>query len=124
NESATMAGNVAMIVWCIWYNRNNWVWNGVKDTAKEVMQAVHMLGEWRAVNTVQKNNSSTAAATANSGSATAELLLQQAPQGAELMRWQKPRDGCWKCNVDASLSQNPSATGWGWCVRDVGYFIY
>ncbi|MCI26810.1 hypothetical protein A2U01_0048007, partial [Trifolium medium] len=23
---------VAVIAWCLWYNRNNWMWNGLKDT--------------------------------------------------------------------------------------------
>jgi hypothetical protein len=56
-ESETIVGNFAMVVWCIWQHRNNWVWNGVKDSAKEVaLRAVHMIGEWRAVNTVQQSN--------------------------------------------------------------------
>jgi hypothetical protein len=33
NESIT--GTVAMIAWCVWHHRNNWVWNGDKDTAKD-----------------------------------------------------------------------------------------
>jgi hypothetical protein len=56
-ESETIVGNFAMVVWCIWQHRNNWVWNSVKDSAKDVaLRAVHMIGEWRAVNTVQKSN--------------------------------------------------------------------
>ncbi|MCI91910.1 hypothetical protein A2U01_0113205, partial [Trifolium medium] len=52
-----------MIVWCIWHNINNWVWNGVKDTAKDVaMRAVHMIGEWYAVNAVHQNSSSSVSA--------------------------------------------------------------
>ncbi|CAJ2635677.1 unnamed protein product [Trifolium pratense] len=48
NEPETVAGSIAMIVWCIWYNRNNWVWNGTRDTAKDVaMRAAHMINEWR-----------------------------------------------------------------------------
>ncbi|CAJ2656055.1 unnamed protein product [Trifolium pratense] len=87
NESATTAGNVAMVVWCIWHNRNNWVWNGVKDTAKEVaMRAVHMVGEWSAVNRMQQTNGYTAAATANSELVTAESLLQQTSQDTALLR--------------------------------------
>ncbi|MCI45374.1 hypothetical protein A2U01_0066613, partial [Trifolium medium] len=50
NESVDVVGTIAMIVWCIWHNKNSWVWNGIKDTAKDVaMRAVHMIGEWRAV---------------------------------------------------------------------------
>ncbi|PNX59325.1 hypothetical protein L195_g051360 [Trifolium pratense] len=76
-----------MVVWCIWHNRNNWVWNGVKDTAKEVaMRAVHMVGEWSAVNRMQQTNGYTAAATANSELVTAESLLQQTSQDTALLR--------------------------------------
>jgi hypothetical protein len=51
NKPGNVAGTVAMIAWCLWQNINNWVWNGVKDTAKEVaLRAVHMMGEWNAVN--------------------------------------------------------------------------
>ncbi|GAU14356.1 hypothetical protein TSUD_309160 [Trifolium subterraneum] len=34
------------------------------------------------------------------------------------MQWQCPRDGWWKCNVDASFSRVFDRTGWGWCMRN------
>ncbi|PNX98658.1 ribonuclease H, partial [Trifolium pratense] len=41
DETPNVAGAVATIAWCIWNNRNNWVWNGLKDTAKSIaMRAV------------------------------------------------------------------------------------
>ncbi|GAU48422.1 hypothetical protein TSUD_405520 [Trifolium subterraneum] len=125
NESPIEAGNVAMVVWCIWHNRNNWVWNGVKVTAKEVaMQVVHMVGEWRAVHTAKQYNMPTVVMSDNYRTAAAESPLQLSSNVTALLRWQKPRFGWWKCNVDASLSQNPIATGWGWCVRNSdGVFI-
>ncbi|PNX81079.1 hypothetical protein L195_g037094 [Trifolium pratense] len=60
NESKDVEGSVAMILWSLWQNRNSWVWNGVKDSAKEVaMKAMHLLEEWRAVNIIQQHNSPT-----------------------------------------------------------------
>ncbi|GAU15596.1 hypothetical protein TSUD_108550 [Trifolium subterraneum] len=52
------------IAWCIWNNRNNWVWNGTKDTAKSiVLQATHMVGEWRAINLLHQQKCSNATVT-------------------------------------------------------------
>jgi hypothetical protein len=46
SDSESTVGNIALIVWCIWHNRRPGdcekcdcvvqVWNGVKDSAKEV----------------------------------------------------------------------------------------
>jgi hypothetical protein len=30
NEPNNVAGTVAMIAWCLWQNRNNWIWNGAR----------------------------------------------------------------------------------------------
>jgi hypothetical protein len=57
SEPVETAGAVAMVAWCLWYNRNNWIWNGLKDTAREIAtKATHMLSEWRAVNILQRNS--------------------------------------------------------------------
>jgi hypothetical protein len=55
NETSDVAGTVAMIVWCIWSNQKNCVWNSLKDTPKSVvMRAAHMINEWWAVNIRQQ----------------------------------------------------------------------
>ncbi|CAJ2629979.1 unnamed protein product [Trifolium pratense] len=102
DETPNVAGAVATIAWCIWNNRNNWVWNGLKDTAKSIaMRAVHMTQEWQAVNDVQQQ----------------QTRIISAPVHA-LQRWQQPRIGWWKCNVDASFFNTSGHTGWSWCIRD------
>jgi ribonuclease HI len=124
-EADSIAGLFAMVVWCIWNQRNNWVWNGVKDSAKEVtLRAGHMIGEWRAVNTVQQSITDPCVETATRNSTTADQpISRDAPQN-QLLRWQKSRDGWWKCNVDASFAQNPNNLAWGWCIRDAaGSFV-
>jgi ribonuclease HI len=120
-------GSFAMIVWCIWNHRNNWVWNGVKDSARDVaLRAGHMIQEWRVINSSQI----AAAADGRSVAAAARvsavdgLSTARVSHGMQLLRWEKPRDGWWKCNVDASLTQNPNMVAWGWCIRDArGAFI-
>jgi ribonuclease HI len=129
-EPINVAGTVAMIMWCIWNNRNSCVWNGIKDTAKEIAsRAAHMLGEWMAVNILQQHNNHPAVVTMPmQHAATATVQPRQFAAASsssrsnshvtDVLQWQRPRDGWWKCNVDASLSQDSCFTGWGWCVRD------
>ncbi|MCI73521.1 hypothetical protein A2U01_0094785, partial [Trifolium medium] len=58
------------------------------------------------------------------GSATAESISHAVQHGTEQLQWQRPRNGLWKCNVDASVSQSSSTIGWGWCMQNSdGYFV-
>jgi hypothetical protein len=61
NETSDVAGTVAMIVWCIWSNQKNCVWNSLKDTPKSVVMCgkhthththiyIYIINEWRADN--------------------------------------------------------------------------
>jgi ribonuclease HI len=119
SESASIVGHFAMVVWCIWNHRNNWVWNGVKDTAKEVaMRAGHMIGEWSAINSLQQINGGSGMNSASRTPVGVGQLALRDSHGNQPLRWQKPHDGWWKCNVDASFSQNPYVVACGWCVRD------
>ncbi|PNX88823.1 hypothetical protein L195_g044937 [Trifolium pratense] len=55
----------------------------VNDTTKSItMRTAHMVQEWRAVNRVQQKQHNNASVE---------------PQ------WQQPREGWWKCNIDASI---------------------
>ncbi|GAU28498.1 hypothetical protein TSUD_295010 [Trifolium subterraneum] len=46
-EAKQMAGQMATLLWCIWRNRNNNVWNNNKISAQQVgMQATHMWNAW------------------------------------------------------------------------------
>ncbi|GAU40324.1 hypothetical protein TSUD_221720 [Trifolium subterraneum] len=41
-----------------------------------------------------------------------------------MMQWQQPRDGWWKCSVDASFYGDAGHTSWNWCIRNSqGQFI-
>jgi ribonuclease HI len=120
SESAEVTGAVAMIMWCLWYNRNNCVWNGTNDTARDVAsRAVYLLQEWRAVHHVQQHNTPPSTTAVSSPTESQQLSPRSEPT-----RWQHPPPEWWKCNVDASFSQGPCATGWGWCIRNsTGSFI-
>jgi hypothetical protein len=46
-----------LVAWILWNNRNSWVRNGVKESAKVLaMCALHMMGEWCALNVLQQQN--------------------------------------------------------------------
>jgi ribonuclease HI len=127
NESVEVAGAVAMTLWCLWNNRNNCVWNGIKHTAKEVAsRAAHMLHDWRAINLLQQHNTQTVFAVLHNSQPSSSLVPNphQLVNNSDPPRWQRPRPDWWKCNVDASFIQGPYATGLGWCIRNSnGSFI-
>jgi ribonuclease HI len=124
-ESISIISHFAMVVWCIWNHRNNWVWNGVKDSAKEVAQrAGHIIGEWRAINLLQDNNAGSGGNSDMSLPAATGCNISRDDQAIQSLCWQKPRAGWWKCNVDASFSQTQNVVAWSWCVRDsAGCFV-
>ncbi|MCI48229.1 hypothetical protein A2U01_0069472, partial [Trifolium medium] len=81
-----------MVTWCLWQNRNSWVWNEVKNTANEVaLRAVHMYEEWLSINEVQQQNSNTVSVSAQiRRAATAESNSQAIQHVTAQIRWQKP----------------------------------
>jgi hypothetical protein len=90
----------ACILWSIWKQRNNQIWNNVTDAQSFVFsRAVSMLQDWRAVRD----------AAVSSGTTTQ----------AEVQRsWRKPMAGRVKCNIDASFPVNSNRVGIGVCIRD------
>jgi ribonuclease HI len=105
-ESKEVAGRVALMIWLLWNNRNQWLWNNEKRTATQLgVQALHMWEEWFAV---QRFHDST----------RVEEQVQHAQQ------WLPPRHGWIKCNVDAGFHNDGRITSGGWCFRnDVGLFV-
>jgi ribonuclease HI len=105
-ESKEVAGRAALMIWLLWNNRNQWLWNNEKRTATQLgVQALHMWEEWFAV---QRFHDST----------RVEEQVQHAQQ------WLPPRHGWIKCNVDAGFHNDGRITSGGWCFRnDVGLFV-
>jgi hypothetical protein len=96
----------ACILWSIWKQQNNQIWNNVTNAQNFVFsRAINMLQDWKVVRVVAaKPNSDQRASTRNS--------------------WCKPVTGKVKCNIDASFPPNSNRVGIGICIRDdQGAFI-
>ncbi|MCI15290.1 ribonuclease H protein, partial [Trifolium medium] len=105
-ETKEVAGRVAMIIWLIWNNRNQWIWNHERRNATQLgVQASYMWNEWYGV---QKFNNS--------------IRLEEQVQ--QQLHWLPPRQGWLKCNVDAGFHDDGRITSGGWCFRnDRGQFV-
>jgi ribonuclease HI len=112
NEDKQIAGKVAVMFWCMWQNRNKYVWNNNKISAQQIgMQAEHIWHEWAMVQGLLDDQQH-----------DEQLLVGDSPA---LQQWLPPPLGFVKCNVDASFFPTDGATGWGWCVRDHrGRFLF
>jgi ribonuclease HI len=99
-ENATTAGQFAVVVWMIWRNRNNSVWNNEKESGRGIgMKARQFWLEWNSVQQLQHNNGA---------------AVQQNSQSS----WQPPPPNWFKCNVDAGFHRAENKTSLGWCLRD------
>ncbi|MCH90308.1 RNA-directed DNA polymerase (Reverse transcriptase) [Trifolium medium] len=50
SNDANTAGKIAMVVWVVWNNRNNWVWNLTKESGQQLgVKAMCLWSDWRAV---------------------------------------------------------------------------
>jgi ribonuclease HI len=105
HEDKDVAGRCAVMIWTLWNNRNNWLWNNQKMSASNLgMQAFQLWNEWFIANDFHQENMNN------------QALQQQV--------WQQPIYGWLKCNVDAGFNHQRRATNRGWCIRNhAGSFI-
>jgi ribonuclease HI len=105
-ESKEVAGRVATMIWLLWYNRNQWLWNQEKkDEIQLGAQAFHMWDDWYKAQKLNNNISE-------------DEPVQQHHN------WIPPTHGRLKRNVDAAFHNGGRITSGGWCVRDdSGQFI-
>jgi hypothetical protein len=76
-ENRDVAGKFATLVWEMWNNRNNSVWNNVKEPGQTVgIKALCHWSEWKQVQTVRISRTVT--------------VEQHQPQ---ITQWHKPRQG-------------------------------
>ncbi|PNX84958.1 pentatricopeptide repeat-containing protein, partial [Trifolium pratense] len=53
SEDRDVAGKMAFLVWSLWKNRNNCVWNNTKETGQQIgIKTVCMWRDWQVVQTV------------------------------------------------------------------------
>ncbi|GAU15745.1 hypothetical protein TSUD_235580 [Trifolium subterraneum] len=106
NESSDTVGRVAMLLWCIWQNRNDKLWNDNVQMPRQIgRHAFDAWNDWYSVHKLQSNNVT----------GTTE---------ADLVRWEKPALDWVKCNVDAAFVSGSGRTSVGVCFRDnSGHFM-
>jgi hypothetical protein len=92
------AAQVATILWSIWKQRNNMVWNNtVEDKRHVIPRAEEMIRSWADVRSMQHH-------------------VAGVQPGVDINRWKKPLPGRFKCNIDASFTGDK--VGIGVCLRD------
>ncbi|XP_045797933.1 uncharacterized protein LOC123892151 [Trifolium pratense] len=99
-EDRDTAGLLAVLLGVLWNNRNNCVWNGLRDEGRCLgFKARQVCEEWKAVQHHQQDSSHHA-------------------QQIQQVQWQKPSYGWYKCNVDAGFHRDINKTSAGWVLRD------
>jgi ribonuclease HI len=100
------ASLLSSVLWSIWKQRNNRIWNDTVDAQSFVVErARSMFFEWQTVRKVIQKPS------------------QQASQTGKT-NWVKPNAGRYKCNIDAAFSNQHNRVGIGMCIRDeMGAFV-
>ncbi|GAU36753.1 hypothetical protein TSUD_318520 [Trifolium subterraneum] len=102
NESSDTVGRVTMLLWCIWQNRNDKLWNdNVQMPCQIGRHAFDAWNDWYSVHKLQSNNVS-------------------GTTKADLVRWEKPALDWVKCNVDVTFVSGSGRTSMGLCFRDTG----
>jgi len=97
----------ATILWSIWKCRNLRLWQQVTETAVQVYErATNMLDDWKHAQESRKNTADSA------------MHLDSRPRSVIQERWTKPAPGRFKCNVNASFSNELNIVGIGMCIRD------
>lgn len=92
---------MAMILWSIWYYRNEKVWNNIdRPTNINISMASDLLHQWLKAQTIShpQYNSSMV----NGGD----------------IRWERPPSGFMKCNIDAAIFKELRMTGGAAIIRD------
>jgi ribonuclease HI len=106
-EDKEIAGRFAVMVWTLWNNRNNAVWNGEHEQGSRIgVKAYQQWLDWEIVQNIQQQSSN-------------NNVHQQ-----QVVQWQKPSPGWLKCNTDAAFHNDSNQTSAGWILRDhLGRFV-
>ncbi|XP_045801294.1 uncharacterized protein LOC123895120 [Trifolium pratense] len=100
NEDYTTIGRVAMLLWGIWHNQNDKIWNDNGRSPNQIGRAAFdHWNEWIAVHKLRSNDDH-------------DVPL------VSTIRWEKPRIGWLKCNVDAAFFVGAGRTAMGACFRN------
>jgi ribonuclease HI len=102
-----IAGRFATLVWTLWQNRNNKVWQDEQECGRRLGINAHQFWlDWVQFQNFQQHRTVRSA-----------QLQQQ-------VRWQKPPVGWFKCNTDAAFHDASNKTSAGWILRNyTGNFV-
>jgi ribonuclease HI len=102
-----LAGRFATLVWTLWQNRINKVWQGEYDCGRRVgIKAYQYWLEWMQVENYQHQRHGTN------------------DQRQQQLQWQTPPVGWFKCNTDAGFHDSPNRTSTCWILRNyTGNFV-
>ncbi|GAU24827.1 hypothetical protein TSUD_157400 [Trifolium subterraneum] len=100
SESSDTVGRVAMLLWCIWHNRNDKLWNDNVQMPHQIGRyAFDAWNDWYSVHKLKSNSVSGTTKT-------------------DLVRWKKPALGWVKCNIDVAFVSGSGKTLLGLCFCD------
>jgi hypothetical protein len=104
-ESKTVA-RISMVLWTIWWQRNQKCWNNQLPTMSTVIRrARDALEDWNFTNNKQPS------------------MRRDDADTSELV-WQKPANGSLKCNIDSACYVDYNYYCVGACIRDIdGKFV-
>jgi ribonuclease HI len=98
----------------LWKHRNLRIWDDVTETSAVVVErARNMVTDWQLANapeSLASHSSSQHLTDVNMGSSTSRQR--------NIIKWQPPMSGRYKCNIDAAFSSHLNRTGIGVCVRN------
>ncbi|GAU19638.1 hypothetical protein TSUD_383330 [Trifolium subterraneum] len=98
--TCSLTVQVTMLLWCIWLNRNDKIWNDNVQMPNQIGRHVFdAWNEWYSVHKLQRNIVSM----------TIDLGVR---------RWEKPALGWVKCNVDVAFVTGSKKTSVGLCFCD------
>ncbi|GAU17471.1 hypothetical protein TSUD_340140 [Trifolium subterraneum] len=90
----------SVLLWSIWKRRNAKVWDNITESNTNVYErAQHLLTSWKQAQQTR------------SYANTPQPIQQRT-------NWEKPSQGRYKCNIDASFSSTHNKVGIGMCIRD------
>ena len=90
--------SIAMILWCVWRQRNQKLWENSSLSAVKAMELGYVfLQDWRR---------------ARAGASSSATQCAHGP-----LTWSRPLGGRWKCNLDAAMFSDLSTIGLGMVMR-------
>ncbi|CAJ2632047.1 unnamed protein product [Trifolium pratense] len=99
-EVEAVVNRFMIIVWGLWHNRNEWIWNQKQMNPDQINHWTK--ARWSEWNAAQQRR----------------VTADATEYSSVHRRWVKPITGELKCNVDAAFHHSIDKTSYGCCLRD------